>query len=145
MKTLITQDEHNNCSYEVTLKVPATSTPESEGNDQVVIAEDITEGGADDKSFEDPIQTEEAISAALDEFYEKVWYVRHKRFMRRLEQGQEACDPEILKTAKAAAKRIRAKYGEKNLSFDDFEWGMLNGKLSALRWVLGNEWDMLDT
>lgn len=36
--------------------------------------------------------------------------------------------------------------GEDNLGpYSDFEWGMINGKLSALRWVLGEDWDMLDT
>ena len=28
---------------------------------------------------------------------------------------------------------------------DDFEWGMINGKPSAIRWILGDESDTLDT
>ena len=34
---------------------------------------------------------------------------------------------------------------EKFGPWTDFEWGMINGKLSAIRWMLGDEWDMLDT
>lgn len=46
---------------------------------------------------------------------------------------------------KAAAKMVR-KYGKENLGpWSKFDWGMINGKLSALRWALGDEWDMLDT
>ncbi len=38
------------------------------------------------------------------------------------------------------------RYGhEKFGPWTDFEWGMINGKLSAIRWMLGDEWDMLDT
>jgi hypothetical protein len=47
----------------------------------------------------------------------------------------------------AAGAKMRERYGgeENILPENDFEWGMLSGKLSALRWVLGDDWDMLDT
>lgn len=50
---------------------------------------------------------------------------------------------------RAAMLLVEKKYGGKkavrNYYKTDFEWGMMNGKLSALRWVLGDDWDMLDT
>jgi hypothetical protein len=41
-------------------------------------------------------------------------------------------------------RRVAETYPAEELGpYTDFEWGMLNGKLSALRWVLGDEWDFL--
>ncbi len=60
--------------------------------------------------------------------------------------GSTTVAPEIWKGALAAAKKMEKKYGEENLWHEsDFEWGMLNGKVSALRWLFGDDWDMLDT
>jgi hypothetical protein len=93
-------------------------------------------------------RNDKAILAAQEEYYEKVWWNRHQNWLYGLRTGREKLRPgqdKILATARKAAKRIEKKYGRKNLGWDDFEWGMVNGKLSALRWVMGSEWDFLDT
>jgi len=40
--------------------------------------------------------------------------------------------------------QLEQLYGDAG-PYSDFDWGMVNGKLSTLRWVLGSEWDFLDT
>lgn len=96
--------------------------------------------------------------------FRQVWYNRHQNLRIDIERGREkvvsteewqAAKPKqrrrmitegTWKVAQEAARRTEAEVGIENLGpWDDFEWGMLNGKLSALRWVLGEEWDMLDT
>jgi hypothetical protein len=45
-------------------------------------------------------------------------------------------------------KRVEEQYGEASLLQDvasDWDSGLLAGKVSAIRWVLGDEWDMLDS
>ena len=54
--------------------------------------------------------------------------------------------PEIWKGVLNSAKKVESRYPKEELGpWSDFDWGMLNGKLSALRWMLGEDWDMLDT
>lgn len=99
--------------------------------------------------------------------FDQVWYTRHKFHMWEIEQGKvkivtkekweellkknkgnhsKLITDSIYKSARAAALRVEKKRGKENLGpWTDFEWGMINGKLSAIRWLLGDEWDMLDS
>ena len=81
--------------------------------------------------------------AAEQKFFDMVWYNRHQCLLERNKTFNEKHPS--WKGAKVAEKRIEKKYGKENLIFDDFEWGMVSGKLSAIRWVLGEDWDVLDT
>jgi hypothetical protein len=92
---------------------------------------------------------------------DKIWYNRHlglrydvekgkvkiiEREQWSLENNDRTVVRDIWEGAKKAAQNVEKRRGLSNLGpWDDFEWGMLNGKLSALRWVLGDDWDMLDT
>ena len=92
------------------------------------------------------VRTLKEVLEAENMFLDKIWFDRHLSLEYRIEQGIEDVNPEIWKGAMESARKVIEKYGEENLGpYSDFEWGMLNGKLSALRWVLGYEWDMLDT
>ncbi|HTE92197.1 MAG TPA: PIN domain-containing protein [Bradyrhizobium sp.] len=98
----------------------------------------------------------------IDELVTKVWYNRHQVTKEKIKDGiimiveketfpvkdhmRRPIQRNIWEGALKAAAKVERRYGLKNLGpWDDFEWGMLNGKLSALRWVLGDEWNMLDT
>ena len=122
--------------------------------------------------FQDIFDLEQGISPAfrsLTDLIEaehlllrQVWYNRHMNLRFHIDQGTHKVVAEseysrspyrsdqtldtVWEKALAAAKAAEEEVGNENLGpWDDFEWGMINGKLSAIRWVLGDEWDMLDT
>lgn len=53
---------------------------------------------------------------------------------------------EIWAEALKSALRVEKKYGKENPGpYSKFDWSMINGKLSALPWVFGEDWDELYT
>ncbi len=110
---------------------------------------------------EEPRRLKEILDA-MDLLFHQVWYNRHQVWRDKIERGKiklveketfpvknhqtRPMQRDIWEGAKKAAARVEKQYGLENLGpWTDFEWGMINGKLSALRWVLGEEWDMLYT
>ena len=91
-------------------------------------------------------RSRERIFAEQEMIREKVWWNRHQNWLWCISNGTDGIGCEkVFAAAKKSARRIERKYGKKNLGWSDYEWGIINGQLSALRWILGFDWDMLDT
>lgn len=120
-----------------------------------------------ESSYEQEVRSLSEIVEAMDRLTKQIWYNRHKNLAWHIKQGdvrivsREEWDANsqkkkgygqthiidsVWKGAMKSAKKAERKLGAGNYGpWTDFEWGMLNGKLSALRWALGEDWDMLDT
>lgn len=86
----------------------------------------------DDVDFEMDPRSGQDILAAEQRLFDLIWYQRSLTGM----------DP----VGAPGRQRVQETYPPEELGpYSDFELGMLHGKLSALRWVLGDEWDFLDT
>lgn len=111
---------------------------------------------------EEPRSLSEILDS-MDRLTTQVWYNRHKNLAWKIAKGkhkvvsreewetgklsgQTHTVADIWAGALKSAKKAERRLGEGNYGpRTDFEWGTINGKLSALRWVLGEEWDQLDT
>lgn len=95
------------------------------------------------------MRKQKKIRKAEEEFFDRIWYDRKLVMFENIKEGKETIDKETKKTVVDLMKKLEVKYGGRramrNYCKDDFGWGMMCGKLSAIRWVLGDEWDDLDT
>jgi PIN domain len=99
------------------------------------------------------------IQPVISKLLDQVWYNRHKNLAYKIEVGdvtlvdkyslkdhQHTVVRRVWEGALASARRLEEQWPGELGPWDDFEWGMLNGKLSALRWALGDDWEVtLDT
>jgi hypothetical protein len=91
------------------------------------------------------MRKKEEIKKAEQECFDKVWYNRHCMLVQSGTFEERKTPEDIKKKAFAAANMLEEKYGDELVSMSDVDWGILLGKLSTLRWIMGDEWDNLDS
>ncbi|MDR6640893.1 hypothetical protein J2X57_000087 [Luteibacter sp. 1214] len=112
--------------------------------------------------FQEPRRLSELLEAE-DKLTQQIWYGRKGNLLDSFESGKLRRVPkEVWERASveeqrglivdsiwdgmiAAMKSTEEDFPGELGPWTDFEWGMLSGKLSAIRWMLGDQWDMLDT
>nr|WP_280173994.1 PIN domain-containing protein [Rhizobium sullae] len=126
-------------------------------------ASDLIEEITFDREYSQESRALSELLEAEDKLTTQIWYGRKWGIIAAVESGKQKRVPreiweagtpgerrgmivdEIWDGMIAAMKSAEEQYPGELGPWTDFEWGMLSGKLSAIRWVLGDEWDMLDT
>jgi hypothetical protein len=88
-------------------------------------------------------RNDKAIQKAYAELREKTWWHSHQWSMEQIRCGKEhPTEGQMVHIRKGiqAAKRIEKKYGRDNLLNDPHN-ELLHGRVSALAWVLGTDWE----
>ena len=110
-------------------------------------SDDMYEYLDDEPEYEEPpMRTEEEIHEYMDEAFDRVWLVRKQNMFVNMLEGTESIQADILDGCLKAIDRVCDKY---NIDFkepvSDWDYGYWSGILAALRWVMGDEKDFLDT
>lgn len=96
--------------------------------------------------YEPEMRTEDEIGEYMNEAFDRVWLVRSQNHVCNLLMGEESINIDILDGMNKAIDKVCNKYNiDFQESVSDWEYGYWSGILAALRWVMGDEKDFLDT
>ena len=109
--------------------------------------EDFTREAEQTEAVQPEARSFKEIVDAEKEYFDKIWYARRAMWDADVSEGEQELHPTVMQRVRATMQSIAERYGGEDniLPADDWQWGYMHGKLSALRWVLGDEWDFLDT
>jgi hypothetical protein len=94
------------------------------------------------------VRGENEISLAYKNLWELVWYQRHQESLHQDSWARPLTptEAEIFESAKETAQRIRETHTKEELDMVESDYDLVSGRMSALAWVLGADWDeSLDT
>jgi hypothetical protein len=85
----------------------------------------------------------EEIAAAEKVLWDRIWWRHHLRRRSQAAAGRASDWNEAVEAP--AGARVGARLAPHDHGpWTDHQWGVLQGMLAALRWVLGADWDFLD-
>jgi hypothetical protein len=113
------------------------------------VAEMLSGLGIEEDFEVTPSRTVKEVAEVAEKLLDRVWYERKLVLVNSPDYDAEVAyrdHPDIVRGMLRNMQRVEQQGLEEEFPVEnDFDWGMVNGKFSALRWLFGMEWDMLDT